>query len=66
MLARHQQVCAIFEQVDPETGLFLKNWEPREFAQCEKPLHDRQGRLPDEDPQEDDPTHAGATGHNND
>jgi hypothetical protein len=44
MLACHQQVCAIFNQVDPETGLFLKNWEPREFAQCHTPLHDDKGR----------------------
>jgi hypothetical protein len=45
--------------VDPETGLFLKNWEPREFAQCQTPLHDEKGRLPDEDFQAEESTPAG-------
>jgi hypothetical protein len=51
MLARHSQVCRIFDQVDPETGLFLRNWEPREFVHCQQPMHDQNGRLPEEEAQ---------------
>jgi hypothetical protein len=51
LLGPHQQVCGIFNRVDPETGLFSKQWEPRGFAQCPLPQHDKDGRLPDEEPE---------------
>jgi len=46
----HSQLCGIFEQVNPETGRFLKKWEPRGFDDCESKGHDKDGRCPDEPP----------------
>jgi hypothetical protein len=48
LLSPHHQLCRIFDQVDPETGLFRRNWEPREFDQCKSGLHDEHGVVPDE------------------
>lgn len=46
LLSPHGMVCGLFNQVDPETGFFLKDWKPRGFAQCEhaKGAHDDKGR----------------------
>jgi hypothetical protein len=54
LLGASSMVARIFDQVDPNTGLFLRRWEAREFAQCPlpSPKHDRDGRLPDEEPGE--------------
>jgi hypothetical protein len=46
LLTPHHQLCRIFDQVDPETGLFRKDWQPREFAQCPSGLHDKDGVIP--------------------
>lgn len=52
LLLPHQMICALFDEVDPETGLFAKTWQPRGYAQCDFPrLHDENGRIPDEDPE---------------
>lgn len=51
LTATHQALCAIFNQVDPDTGCFEKAWESRGTVDCEmfkKGLHDEDGRLPDE------------------
>jgi hypothetical protein len=52
LLGASSTVCRIFDQVDPNTGLFLRKWEAREFAQCRVPSHDKDGKLPDEEPTE--------------
>lgn len=54
LLGAHSKVCRIFDQVDPETGLFLKNWEPRGFGQCQHKIHNKDGRTPDEPEQPDE------------
>lgn len=44
LISSHGQICNIFDQVDPETGQFLKKWEARGFEQCPHPeLHDKHG-----------------------
>ena len=48
LLAPHQQVCAIFDRVDAETGRFESRWEPRGFAQCKTKGHDASGRVTDD------------------
>lgn len=48
LLGAHGQLCQIFGRVDPDTGLFTKAWEPRQFANCRTRGHDAGGRLPDE------------------
>lgn len=53
LLGPHQQLCDIFDRVDPETGLFTKDWEPRGCAQCnlDPKLHDERGQWFDEGPE---------------
>lgn len=51
LLSAHSQVCGIFNQVEPDTGRFLKNWKLRGFAQCETKGHDANGRTPDDEPE---------------
>jgi hypothetical protein len=48
LLSPHLQLCDIFNRVDPETGRFFGEWEPRGFAQCVAAAgsHDANGRLP--------------------
>ena len=48
LLTPHLQLCGIFNQVDSETGHFIKMWEPRGFADCRTKFHDQNGRLTDE------------------
>jgi hypothetical protein len=49
LVVPHQQLCGIFNRVDPETGLFTRDWKPREYEQCEMPgSHDKDGLLPPE------------------
>jgi hypothetical protein len=44
LLGAHSQLCRIFDRVDPETGLFSREWEPRGYSQCPVPqLHDTAG-----------------------
>jgi hypothetical protein len=59
LLGASSMVARIFDEVDPNTGLFLRRWEAREFARCPmahgdfpSAQHDKDGRLPDEEPGE--------------
>jgi hypothetical protein len=51
LIGPHWQLCQLFGRIAPETGLFTKEWQPREFKDCEHKRHDPNGRLPDETPQ---------------